>query len=96
MTTLEDKTWAKYYAKTKLITIDPGKAGGIAVYDVEEGRVIALTTMPETPTDLFNFLKRYAKNSRVYPDQGLNPRPPALGTQSLSHWTIREVLYFNF
>ena len=66
MTTLEDKTWAKYYAKTKLITIDPGKAGGIAVYDAEEGRVIALTTMPETPTDLFNFLKRYAKNSRVY------------------------------
>ena len=25
------------------------------------------------------------------PDQGLNPRPPALGAWSLSHWTTREV-----
>ena len=66
MTTLEDKSWSKYYLKPKIITIDPGKAGGIAVYSVEDGAVIALTTMPETPTDLFNFLKRYAKNSRVY------------------------------
>lgn len=66
MTDLEDKTWAKYYGKQKIIAIDPGKAGGIAVYSVEDGAVIALTTMPETPTDLFNFLKRYAKNSCVY------------------------------
>lgn len=66
MTTLEDKTWAKYFATAKIITIDPGKAGGIAVYSVEHERIIALTTMPETPTDLYSFLKRYAKNSRVY------------------------------
>ena len=26
-----------------------------------------------------------------FPDQGSNPQPPALGEQSLSHWTIREV-----
>ena len=26
-----------------------------------------------------------------FPDQRLNPGPPALGTQSLSHWTTREV-----
>lgn len=66
MTTLEDKSWAKYYAKEKIIAIDPGKAGGIAVYSVPDGAIIALTSMLETPTDLFNFLKRYCKNSRVY------------------------------
>ena len=27
----------------------------------------------------------------LFPDQGLNPWPPALGTHSLSHWTTREV-----
>ena len=27
-----------------------------------------------------------------FPAQGSNPRPPALGMQSLSHWTTREVL----
>ena len=26
-----------------------------------------------------------------FPDQGSNPRPPALGMKSLSHWTTREV-----
>ena len=58
MTTLEDKTWARHYAKEKIIAIDPGKAGGIAVYSVPDGAVIALTSMLDTPTDLFNFLKR--------------------------------------
>ena len=27
----------------------------------------------------------------IFPDQELNPRPPALGAQSLSHWTTGEV-----
>ena len=27
----------------------------------------------------------------LFPDQRLNPGPPALGTRSLSHWTTREV-----
>lgn len=66
MTTLEDKTWSKYFFKQKIITVDPGKSGGIAVYSVEDGAIIALTVMPETPSDLFNFLKRYSRNSRVY------------------------------
>ena len=32
-----------------------------------------------------------------FPDQELNPGPPALGVQRLSHWTTREVppYYFN-
>ena len=29
-----------------------------------------------------------------FPDQGLNPGPPALGAQSFSHWTTREVPTF--
>ena len=33
------------------------------------------------------------------PNQGLNPGPPALGAQSLNHWTTREIpelLFLNF
>ena len=34
------------------------------------------------------------------PSPGIEPRPPALGAQSLNHWTIREVpqliLVINF
>ena len=30
----------------------------------------------------------------LVPWAGIEPRPPALGMQSLSHWTTREVLWF--
>ena len=30
------------------------------------------------------------------PGKPSEPRPPALGTQSLSHWTTRKPLFFNF
>ena len=33
--------------------------------------------------------------SRIYfPDQGWKPGVPALGTQSISHWTTGEVPYY--
>ena len=32
MTTLEDKTWAKYFATAKIITIDPGKSTDVKFY----------------------------------------------------------------
>ena len=32
----------------------------------------------------------------LVPWSGIEPRPPALGTQNLSHWTNREVLVFQF
>ena len=32
----------------------------------------------------------------VVPWPGIEPRPPALGVQSLSRWTTRKVLYFLF
>lgn len=66
MTGSDDKTWARHFSQRKIIAIDPGKAGGIAVYNCETKKVIALTTMPETPSDLLSFIKRYRKNSRVY------------------------------
>ena len=30
------------------------------------------------------------------PLPGIEPRPPALGAQSLNHWTTREVLEWHF
>ena len=34
----------------------------------------------------------YAWHERILvPQQGIEPLPPALGTQSFNHWTIREV-----
>ena len=31
-----------------------------------------------------------------FPDQGSNPRPPALEARSLNHWTAREVPIYSF
>lgn len=47
----------------KIIGIDPGKAGGIAVYSVDKGKLVAVHNMPETPTDLLSLLKKYSYNS---------------------------------
>lgn len=44
------------------IGIDPGKHGGIAVLD-ENGAVIDVAKMPETPQDLLGFLSQYKENS---------------------------------
>ena len=43
--------WTEYINDNKLIAIDPGKAGGIAVYSVDQGEIIDLVSMPETPQD---------------------------------------------
>lgn len=66
MTDANDKKWVQFFKSKKLIAIDPGKAGGIAIYCPEVDKIIALATMPETPADVYNFLKRYQCNSRVY------------------------------
>ena len=49
--------WIKYLKDKKLIAIDPGKAGGIAVYSLDRGEVVDLVSMPETPQDLLEFIK---------------------------------------
>ena len=37
-----------------------------------------------------------ARMRDLVPRPGMEPRPPALGAQSLSHWTIREVPPLHF
>ena len=32
----------------------------------------------------------------LFPDQGSNPGPPALGARSLNHWTTREIPFICF
>lgn len=61
-----EKDILKYFHDKKIIAIDPGKAGGIAVYSVDAGRVIALRPMPDTPKDVLNFITRFQQNSICY------------------------------
>lgn len=44
--------------KKKIIGIDPGINGGIAVYS--EGKIVEVTKMPPTPSELLNFLGEQA------------------------------------
>lgn len=46
----------------KIIGIDPGKHGGIAVLD-RNGSVVDLTKMPDTPQDLLDFLDKHKTDS---------------------------------
>jgi hypothetical protein len=58
--------WIKHIKDRKLIAIDPGKAGGIAVFSVDSKELIEAIPMPETPQMILNFFKRYQNNSRCY------------------------------
>ena len=49
-----------------IIAIDPGKNGGIAVFDVVRRKIVSLVKMPDTPTDILNFLSVYNTNSVCY------------------------------
>lgn len=51
---------------SKIIAIDPGKSGGIAVLNKLDRSVIEVTKMPDTPKDIFDFLSTHAENSIVY------------------------------
>ena len=37
-----------------------------------------------------------ARMRNLVPQPGMEPRPPAVGTWSLTHWTTREVPFFVF
>lgn len=63
---MENKEWVKYIKDKKLITIDPGKEGGIVVFSLDRKEIIMVTHMPETPQDLLNFITRYQKNATCY------------------------------
>lgn len=58
--------WIKHIKDNKIIAIDPGKVGGIAVYSVDTSEVIDLVPMPETPQDLYKFLGKYKFGARCY------------------------------
>jgi len=47
-----------------VIAIDPGKSGGICVFNSNTG--VKSVNMPITPTDLHQFLKRYSVDSYCY------------------------------
>ena len=60
------ETWIKHIKDKKIIAIDPGKNGGLAVYSIDEDKVIDLVTMPETASDLYEFIKKYKMHARCY------------------------------
>ena len=49
----------------RVIGIDPGLAGGIAVMDGAH-KVLEVVNMPETPMDILGFLRRYSIGSVAY------------------------------
>jgi len=49
-----------------VIGIDPGKGGGIAVVDLETHEVIEVTAMPETLTDISDFIERHSDAQCAY------------------------------
>ena len=56
----------KYWNDKKLIAIDPGKNGGIAIFSVDKEEVIEVIKMPDTHQDLLNYLSLYSNNSICY------------------------------
>lgn len=63
---MESDKRAKFFKHKKIIAIDPGKNGGIAIYSIDIGRVIEVVKMPETPQELLRFLRLYSFNSICY------------------------------
>lgn len=63
---MENKERVKYLKHRKVIGIDPGKNGGIAVFSVDIGKVVEVIKMPETPQELLQFLRIYSINAVCY------------------------------
>lgn len=63
---MENRIWIKHIKDRKLIAIDPGKNGGIAVYSVDKDKLLEVVKMPDTPQDLLSFLSKYQVNSKCY------------------------------
>lgn len=63
---MENKERVKFFKHKKLIAIDPGVNGGIAVYSINLGKVVEVTKMPSTPQELLQFLRIYCFNSICY------------------------------
>ena len=78
---MENKNWIKYLKDRKLITIDPGKEGGIVVYSIDREELIEVLHMPETAQDVLNLLTKYQSNAICYLEkvQGL----PGMGGSAM-------------
>lgn len=63
---MDNKERVKYFRHRKIIGIDPGNNGGIAIYSADVGKVIEVTKMPPTPQELLKFLRIYCFNSICY------------------------------
>ena len=63
---MENKERVKYLKHRKVIGIDPGKNGGIAVFSIDIGKVVEVIKMPETPQELLQFLRLYSINAVCY------------------------------
>lgn len=63
---MKNKDRVRYFNHSKIIGIDPGVNGGIAVYSCDLKRVVELIKMPSTPQELLSLLKIYKKNSVCY------------------------------
>ena len=61
-----EKDWIKYLKDRKIITIDPGKHGGVVVYSIDRDEVIFVGRMPETPMGILQLISQYQKNSVCY------------------------------
>ena len=63
---MENKEWIKYLKDRKIIAIDPGAQGGIAIFSVDKDRQIEVVKMPDTPQDLLDLISKYQINSKCY------------------------------
>lgn len=63
---MENKEWIKYLKDRKIIAIDPGAQGGIAIFSVDKDRMIEVVKMPDTPQDLLDLISKYQINSKCY------------------------------
>lgn len=63
---MENKEWIKYLKDRKIIAIDPGAHGGIAIFSVDKDRLIEVVKMPDTPQDLLDLISKYQINSKCY------------------------------
>ena len=50
----------------KIIGIDPGKNGGIAVIDIDTAEVIDVTAMPDTEADISGFIEKHKDAKCAY------------------------------
>jgi len=63
---MDNKERLKFLKDRKIIAIDPGKNGGIAVFSLNQNKAVEVVKMPETPQEILSFLTAYQFNSICY------------------------------